>query len=264
MTHPSSSSPSHGAAPTGGPSHGTELPPLDMREHGAPKNGEPQTTDKRLFVQLLVFTGCFDPQSLVQPLASCGVDAAVYLDVNDPRGVAVLFLTENPSEFTGQVRKVLTHEPFRSLTPRPEMTMIGRTYSGGREADLEDWLLQKPKRNALNPKLPWVVWYPLRRKPEFELLTKEEQGKILFEHAKLGMSYGQMGLAHDIRLACYGLDQNDNEFVLGIVSPDLHPISRLVQDMRKTQQTSKYIQSLGPFFVGKVFWQSPMPPVKPA
>ena len=134
--------------------------------------------------------------------------------------------------------------------------MFGRTYSSGREADLEDWLLRKPKRNALNPQLKWAVWYPLRRKPEFEALPKEEQGKMLYEHAKIGMSYGQAGFAHDIRLACHGLDPNDNEFVLGILSPDLYPLSRLVQDMRKTQQTSKYMQSLGPFFVGKVLWQS--------
>ncbi len=257
MTQPSAPSHTHGSAHN--PQGTAPAETLDLREHGAPKNGEPQSTDKRLFVQLLVFTECLNPENLVKPVQACGVDAAIYLDVNDPRGIGLLFLTENPSDFTDKVRKLLTQEPFTALKPRPEMTMIGRTYSGGREADLEDWLLRKPRRNAFNPKLPWTVWYPLRRKPEFELLTKEEQGKILFEHAKLGMTYGQMGFAHDIRLACHGLDQNDNEFVLGIVSPDLHPISRLVQDMRKTQQTSKYIQSLGPFFVGKVFWQSPMP-----
>lgn len=134
--------------------------------------------------------------------------------------------------------------------------MLGRSYAAGREADLEDWLLWKPRRNALNPKFPWAMWYPLRRKPEFELLPKEDQGKILMEHARIGMSYGQAGFTHDIRLACYGLDQKDNEFVLGLVSAELHPLSRLVQDMRKTQQTARYIESLGPFFVGKVLWQS--------
>jgi hypothetical protein len=29
--------------------------------------------------------------------------------------------------------------------------------------------------------------------------------------------------------------------------------------MRKTEQTSQYLDSLGPFFVGKVAWQSPQP-----
>jgi chlorite dismutase len=78
------------------------------------------------------------------------------------------------------------------------------------------------------------------------------------EHAKLGMAYGAAELAHDVRLACHGLDTHDNEFVLGVLSKELHPLSRLVQDMRKTQQTSKYIQSLGPFFVGQAFYRSGM------
>ncbi len=229
---------------------------IDIKEYGALKNGVPQVSERRLFMQLHVFTGSLDPKAAADALKSSGLESVLYLDVNDPRGIGVLFMGEDPSLFTGPVRKLLTCAPFASLKPKPELTMMGRTYSNGREPDLEDWLLRKPRRNAFNPEMKWAVWYPLRRKSEFELLTKEEQGKILFEHAKLGMNYGASGLAHDIRLACYGLDKNDNEFVLGIVSPDLHPISHLVQDMRKTQQTARYIQSLGPFFVAKVFFQS--------
>jgi chlorite dismutase len=72
------------------------------------------------------------------------------------------------------------------------------------------------------------------------------------------MAYGRADLAHDIRLACHGLDRNDNEFLVGLVGADLYPLSRIVQDMRKTQQTSRYMQSLGPFFVGRACWQSPL------
>ena len=238
--------------------HPYSAPPekIDIKEYGAAKNGVPQSSERRLFMQLHVFTECLNPAEALKALKASGEESVLYLDVNDPRGIGVLLMNEAPSFFTGKGREILTHPPFSSLKPRPELTMIGRTYSGGREADLEDWLLEKPRRNVFNPELKWAVWYPLRRKSEFELLSKEEQGKILFEHARLGMSYGASGLAHDVRLACYGLDQNDNEFILGILSPDLHPLSRLVQDMRKTQQTARYIQSLGPFFVGKVFFQS--------
>ncbi|MGH7198704.1 MAG: chlorite dismutase family protein, partial [Candidatus Omnitrophota bacterium] len=224
----------------------------DIREYGAAKDGTRQASDKRLFMQLLVYTECRDAQALVKPLEASGLEAVLYLDVNDPRGVGLLFMSEDPALFTGEVRKLLSSEPFGSLKPRPELTMIGRTYSIGHEQDLEDWLLRKPRRNAFNAEHRWAVWYPLRRRPEFELLSKDEQRAVLMEHARLGMGYGQADLAHDIRLACHGLDQNDNEFVLGIVSKDLYPISRLVHDMRKTQQTSRYIRSLGPFFVGKV------------
>ena len=47
------------------------------------------------------------------------------------------------------------------------------------------------------------------------------------------------------------------EFVIGLVGRQLHPLSHLVQAMRKTTQTSQYLQTLGPFFVGHVLWQSP-------
>lgn len=253
MTHPASP-----AQPTQTHTHAappaTEAP--DVREHGALKNGQPQTSSKRLYMQLQVFSGCGNLEACATALKKNNLESVLYADMNDPQGMAILFMSENPEIFVKEVRTLLNDEPFASLKFRPEMTMMGRTYSAGREPDLEDWLLKKPRRNALNPAWPWAIWYPLRRKPEFEMLSKEEQGKILFEHARIGMSYGQADLAHDIRLACYGLDIHDNEFVLGLVSADLLPLSRVVQDMRKTQQTAKYMQSLGPFFIGRVFWQS--------
>jgi chlorite dismutase len=61
-------------------------------------------------------------------------------------------------------------------------------------------------------------------------------------------------------LSCFGLDQHDNDFVIGLIGADLYPLSACVQQMRKTRQTSQYIEAMGPFFVGKAFWQSPMTP----
>lgn len=238
-------------APSSAPHKAADLP--DIAEYGAPREGVRQTLNKRLYMQLLVFTGCPDAQTLVKPIDDSGLEAVLYLDASDPRGVGILLMSEEPALFTNEARRFLNIAPFSSLTLRPEFTMLGRSYSGGFEQDLEDWLLQKPRRNVFNQALGWVVWYPLRRKPEFETLTKEEQRAILMEHARLGMSYGAAELAHDVRLACHGLDARDNEFVIGVLAKDLHPISRLIQDMRKTQQTSKYIQSMGPFFVGRAF-----------
>ena len=79
------------------------------------------------------------------------------------------------------------------------------------------------------------------------------------EHGGIGRLYGEEDLAHDIRLACHGIDVADNEFVIGLVGKDLYPLSHLVQIMRKTRQTSQFIQSMGPFFVGYAVWQSPIP-----
>ena len=46
--------------------------------------------------------------------------------------------------------------------------------------------------------------------------------------------------------------------MIGLVGHDLHPLSHRVQALRKTVQTSQYIQTLGPFFVGHALWQAPL------
>jgi chlorite dismutase len=230
----------------------------DLREIAAnPKGGEPQVVDGRLYLQLQVFTGCADAAALVAPLQASGLEAVLYLDVNDPKGVGLLVLSEDPAVFPGKLRDLLNRPPFAGLVHRPDLTMIGRTYSTGREPNLKFALLQKPRQNVLNPGWPWAVWYPLRRKGEFAALPKEDQGKILYEHAMIGMAWGAADYAHDVRLACHGLDQKDNDFVIGLIGKDLAPLSKCVEEMRKTKQTSKYIKKLGPFFVGKALWQSP-------
>jgi chlorite dismutase len=228
----------------------------DVREYGAARDGVKQVSDKRLFMQLLVFTGAGDPRAFAQAVDDAELESVLYFDANDPRGIGILLMSEDPDLFTGKARVLFNASPFSTLRLRPEFTMLGRTYSLGHEQDLEDWILKKPRRNVMNEAAPWHVWYPLRRKGEFEALPKPDQRPILMEHATIGMAWGAAGLANDVRLACHGLDTNDNEFVLGLVSKELAWISRLIQDMRRTQQTSKYIQSMGPFFVGRVFHRS--------
>ena len=49
----------------------------------------------------------------------------------------------------------------------------------------------------------------------------------------MGRAYGEADLAHDVRLACHGLDTHDNDFVIGLVGRELHPLSHLVQAMRQ-------------------------------
>lgn len=230
---------------------------VDLPEHGGPVHGVPQSLDRRLFAQLQVFTGCFDPGPAVAAVMDSGLEAAVYGDLNDPRGLAVLLLSEDPSVFTGLARDVLRRPPFAELTPLPDLTMIGRTYAAGREPNLEDFLLYKARRHALNPELRWAIWYPLRRIGAFNRLPRSEQGKIMAEHAMIGRAYGEAGHAADIRLECHGLDRNDNEFVLGILGRELYPLSKLIKDMRSTRQTSEFIERMGPFFVGHVLAQTP-------
>jgi chlorite dismutase len=102
------------------------------------------------------------------------------------------------------------------------------------------------------------VWYPLRRTGAFARLSPQEQGTIIREHSVIGRAYGEADLVHDVRLACHGLDVHDNDFVIGLIGRDLHPLSHIVQRMRTTAQTSQYLQTLGPFFVGHAVWQAPL------
>ncbi len=237
----------------------------DILEHGAPVDGQPQTSEKRLYMQLNVFTLAKNGSArhasaagdhIAAALREAGLESAVYLDVNDPTGVGVLFLAEDPDTFVTDVRDLLTGSPFDALERREHMTMLGRTYSMGYEPDLRESLIGRPRRTVLNPDWPWAIWYPLRRNGAFARLEHKEQRQILMEHAHIGRAYGRADFAHDIRLACYGLDEADNDFVIGLLGKELYPLSRVVQDMRKTQQTALYIDSLGPFFVGKKIWSS--------
>ena len=245
------------ARPSAGPSAPDAFKGPDPLEHGMAVEGKPQSLDARLFMQLQVFTGCTDTESAVAAVRKSGLQAVVYAGVNDPRGVGVLLMDEDPGLFVGAGRDLLTAEPFRSLEPLPAFTMTGRSYAVGREKDLRDWLLVHPRRNALNPKNAWAIWYPLRRIGAFNRLPHTEQAKMMGEHAFIGRSYGEAGLASDIRLECHGLDRDDNEFVLGILGARLDALSKLIKDMRLTRQTSEYMEKMGPFFVGRVLHQSP-------
>ncbi len=227
--------------------------PIDMREIGAPIDGKPQVSERRLFFQLHIFENCSATQLIIETLEKSCLNAVLYDDLNHPTGIGVLFAAEDPAALMAESRSLLLKtQEMPNLLYRSEMTMVGRTYSSGREPNLERWLINIPLQNVLNPDFPWAIWYPLRRKPEFYRLERREKGRILGEHAMLGRSYAAGGYASDIRLACFGLDTNDNEFVIGVVGPELYPLSRLIQDMRQTEQTTRYIDSLGPFFVGKV------------
>jgi chlorite dismutase len=222
------------------------------------KNGQPQRSDERLFMQFLAFGGCTDSRPLAAALAASPLTTVLYEDVNDPRGLALLTLSQDPAVFVGDLRALLNAPPFASLTQKSEYTMLGRTYSLGYEPDLKETLLDRPRRTVLTPAWTWAVWYPLRRSGRFAQLPVEEQRVILAEHGAIGMSYGVADYAHDIRLACHGLDKDDNDFVVGLIGKELYPLSAIVQTMRKTQQTSLYLERLGPFFVGRAVWQSPL------
>ena len=207
---------------------------LDLSEKGKGPDGQPISLDRRLFMQFLAFGDCRQMGSLMDALAQSTLEAVLYADINDPQGVGLLTFHENPDYFVTVLREFLNQPPFSELTPKPEYTMFGRTYALGYEPDLEETLIDRP----------------------FETLPEKEQQIVLREHGGIGFTFGRAGYATDIRLACHGLDKQDNDFVIGVLSHELYPASAVIQAMRKTKQTSQYLESLGSFFIGKSVWQS--------
>lgn len=240
----------------GGNTGGTAPEPLDLSEKGR-RGGETITLDRRLFMKFTAFGDCPDPTEAAARLEAAGVVGALYLDANDPQGIGIMAADEDPDYFVTTLRTLFNEPPFDEYYYKPEFDMLGRSYSIGYEPDLEDTLLVKPRQKLLNPKHRWAVWYPLQRSKGFQRLSRDQQMRILSEHGTLAKRFGVAGLANDIRLACHGLDRHDNDFIVGLVGPTLHPLSAVVQEMRKTEQTAQYLDSLGPFFVGRVAWQTP-------
>lgn len=234
--------------------------PLDLSEKGRNK-GEVISLNRRLFMKFTAFGYCTDVDAAIKAIDDSGLTGALYVDANDHLGIGVVISSENPDCFVNEMRELFAHEPFADLEHKPEFDMLGRTYSIGYEPDLLDTLFRKPLQKLTNPDTPWAVWYPLQRAKGFYRLPQDHQMKILSEHGNLAHRYGAGGNANDVRLACHGLDRNDNDFIVGLIGPQLHPLSAVVQEMRKTEQTAQYLDSLGPFFIGKAVWQSAMPEI---
>jgi len=229
---------------------------VDIAEKGRSQDGSQVLLDRRLYMQFMAFGRAGDPASYGRVLESDGIRAVLYEDLNDPYGLGLLTFSEQPEEFLTRVRPLLRSQTFAGIEMKPEYTMLGRTYAIGHENDLEDTLITRPIQRVTDPDLTWAVWYPVRRSGAFEQLPAEEQRTVLMEHGGVGRAYGQAGLAYDIRLACFGLDKHDNDFVIGLLGHELHPLSAIVERMRKTRQTSQFLTNLGPFFVGKKVWQN--------
>jgi chlorite dismutase len=250
------------AAPMTEPQKPPGLPAIDVREYGGKKDGERQSMDRRLFMQLLVFDVATErpadatAEDLGRLLCDRHIPGVVYADAQSPRGIGLLTWSDDPAHFVRRVRPLFGTPQLDGVNMRPGWAMIGRTYGQGHEPDLEHVLLHRPVEQVTREAWPWHVWYPLRRSGAFAKLPTEEVVPMMREHAQIGMAYGQAELGHDVRLACHGLDAEDNEFVIGLVGKDLYPLSHLVQAMRKTRQTSEFIVKMGPFFVGYALHRS--------
>ena len=80
------------------------MEPPDISEKGGLKDGRPQRSDRRLFMQFLAFGGCEAVGPLIDVAAAAGVSGALYEDVNDPRGIGLLTFSEDPAVFLDRIQ----------------------------------------------------------------------------------------------------------------------------------------------------------------
>jgi chlorite dismutase len=250
-----------------GAMHMPQVPPPELREVGAPgSDGERQYLEKRLYMQLRVLDVDVKAMASIDKFiddlkkALAKVPCVLYQDSSVSGSIGLLVWSDNPAVFTDEVNEALLNRAIvGKFTERVGWTMFGKTYSNGHEKDLEEYLFKKPIRNVCKDEWEWALWYPLRRKGPFYVQPPADQCRMLLHHAAIGKAFSDVGAAHDVRLKCFGMDGKDNEYVVGIIGDDLHCLSRVVEEMRKTRHTAEFLESLGPFFVGKKIWTNNVP-----
>ena len=72
----------------------------DLSEKGGLKDGEPQRSDERLFMQFLAFGGSRGAAAIGAHLQEARINGVVYEDLNDPTGVGILTLSTRPDAFS--------------------------------------------------------------------------------------------------------------------------------------------------------------------
>src|SRR5262245_1560404 len=89
------------------------LAQIDVNEYGGKRDGERQVMNRRLFMQLVAFEVPAEKSAaeivivLGKMLEQLKIEAVVYEDVNDPRGIALLTWSEEPAHFVTRVRPIL-------------------------------------------------------------------------------------------------------------------------------------------------------------
>src|SRR4030088_2907327 len=89
--------------------------PPDLSERGGTKDGQPQRSNARLFMQFLAFGGRSDATPVADALARAKISGVLYEDLNDPRGIGLLTFSDDPDFFLDRVRPVLNGLGFSLL-----------------------------------------------------------------------------------------------------------------------------------------------------
>ena len=103
-------------------------------------------------MKFTAFGGCADPHAAITALAEDGVEGALYLDANDPQGIGVIAVAEDPGVLRDDAAHAVQPRAVRRFAHKREFDMLGRTYSIGYEPDLEDTLFHRRRAQAARPR----------------------------------------------------------------------------------------------------------------
>ena len=162
---------------------------------------------------------------------------------------------ENPEYFVSDLRTLFSRRPFEGLVHKPEFDMLGRTYSIGYEQDLEETLFKRPLSKMLDAEEHLGRSGIRSSAPRSSTRCRRSiSARSSRSMARSRTATRAMRTTSASRATASTRTITTSSS--GLVGAQLHPLSAIVQEMRKTEQTSQYLDSLGPFFVGRAIWQS--------
>lgn len=100
---------------------------IDISEQGRGSDGQVICSDQRLFMKLLVYSGCTDSKILTPALGKSGIECVQYEELNDPQGIGLLTEDSDPNDFLQNRKLLLNKSRFIELQQKPEYTLFGRT-----------------------------------------------------------------------------------------------------------------------------------------
>ena len=230
--------------------------PRPSAEKGT-RDGERISLDRRLFVKFTACGNCRDVNAAAaNALDRAGVTGALYLDANDPRGIGLVAVSEDPEWFVTTWRDLLASPPLRcdgakgrssTCWDAPIPSATSRTSSTCSSSGRSP--ASPTRRSAGRSGTRFAVPSPSRSSPPPTSAASSPST------APSATGTAPPGSPSTCASPATASTANDNDFIIGLLGANLFPLSSIVQAMRGTEQTSRYLESLGPFFVGRVAWQ---------
>ena len=208
-------------------------------------------------MKFTAFGGCADPQAAVAALAEDGVEGALYVDANDPQGIGLIVAAEDPGLLRDDAARAVqppavrgVHAQARVRHARPHVLDRLRARSRGHA-------VHEAARQDAEPREPLgrVVSAAARRR-SFRRCRPIISAASWPSTARSRNATAPAGMPPTCASRATASTRTTTTSSSACSARTCIRLSAVVQEMRKTEQTAQYLDSLGPFFVGKAVWQA--------